>query len=231
VYVSGIATGIGGTGGADYDAWIAHYDSAGIQSWIRQFGTSDFEEAYAAAPDGSGGVYVSGWTNGSLGGPSAGFHGDPWLARYDGGCAGATIYCTAKVNSLGCTPSISSSGTSSASASAGFVVSSVNTLSNTAGLLMVGTSGRAAAPFQGGTLCLQTPIKRTPVVNSAGNPPPRDCSGVFAIDMNSFAAGGTMPALLVAGTVVDCQWWGRDSGFAPPNDVSLSNALEYTVCP
>ena len=40
------------------------------------------------------------------------------------------VYCTAKPNSLGCTPSIASSGTPSASASSGFTVSTTNVLNN-----------------------------------------------------------------------------------------------------
>ncbi|HVS10459.1 MAG TPA: hypothetical protein VMS76_11340, partial [Planctomycetota bacterium] len=50
--------------------------------WVRQFGTTVDDDAYAAAPDGSGGVYVGGATLGALGGPKVGSH-DAWLARYD----------------------------------------------------------------------------------------------------------------------------------------------------
>jgi hypothetical protein len=84
-------------------------------------------------------------------------------------------------------------------------------------------------------LCVKSPIKRTPGTNTFGNPPPNDCSGVPSIDMNLFAVGGgggtPLPELTVVGTVVDCQWWGRDPGFVAPNNTMLSNGLEYTVCP
>jgi hypothetical protein len=146
---------------------------------------------------------------------------------------GSTVYCTAKTNSLSCTPTIGSVGTPSATSGSGFVVSASNTINNKSGLLFYGVNGQSAMAFQGGTLCVKSPIKRTPGTNSGGNPPPNDCSGVFSVDMNLFAAGGLggtpLPALSVPGSVVDCQFWGRDPGFVAPNNTTLSDGLEYTV--
>jgi len=145
-------------------------------------------------------------------------------------------YCTAKTNSLGCTPAMGFTGVPSATLPSGFVVSSSNNRNQKSGLLFYGNTGRVATPFQGGTLCVKAPIKRTPAVNSGGTPlPANDCSGVYSIDMNAFRAGslGGSPApfLGVVGTVVNCQFWGRDPGFPAPNNTSLSDGLEYTVAP
>lgn len=144
-------------------------------------------------------------------------------------------YCVAKTNSLGCTPAIGFSGLPSATAGSGFVVSATNVRNNSSGMLFYSLSGRQNVPFQGGTLCVSAPILRTPVINAGGNPPPADCSGVFATDMNAFAVGtfgGSPPAaLLQPGTTVNCQFWGRDTGFAPPNNTQLTDALEYVVGP
>jgi hypothetical protein len=145
-------------------------------------------------------------------------------------------YCTAKVNSLGCVPAISSSGAPSAAATQGFVIAAASVRNNKSGLLFYGASGRASVPFQGGTLCVKTPLKRTPAVNSGGSlPPAADCSGVLALDMAAFAhgaLGGTpLAALQQPGAVIDCQWWSRDPGFAPPLNTSLSDALEFVVEP
>ncbi|RKY16071.1 MAG: hypothetical protein DRQ55_18765 [Planctomycetota bacterium] len=86
LYVSGKTRGsLGGPSAGDHDAWLAHYDSAGNQSWIRQLGTRSYDQASAVAPDGAGGVFVSGGSKGSLGGPNAGnsMQVDAWLAHYD----------------------------------------------------------------------------------------------------------------------------------------------------
>lgn len=149
--------------------------------------------------------------------------------------APVSVYCTAKTNSQGCVPQINWSGVSSASQTSGFSVISANTLSNKPGLLLYGVSGRAATPFSGGLLCIAPTVKRGLGTNSLGNPPPTDCSGAFSFDMNAFAAGqlggNPLAALQQPGQVVDCQWWGRDPGFAAPNNTTLSPGLEYTVGP
>jgi hypothetical protein len=84
-YLCGSTHGdLGGPNGGQghTDAWIAHHDAAGNQSWIRQLGTSSPDLAYSVAPDGAGGAYLSGYTEGNISGSSAGGD-DAWLARYD----------------------------------------------------------------------------------------------------------------------------------------------------
>jgi len=235
-FVGGRTAGnwLGSFSGGSADAWLANFDAAGNQSWGCQIGSSGYDSLHAIAPTGTGGVHVGGVTNGELGGPAMGAS-DFWFARYDPLHPAPASYCTAKLNSQGCAPRIESNGKPSAGAGNGFLVRATQVLNNKVGLLFYGLNGRATIPFQGGTLCVAAPVKRTPVCSSGGNPPPNDCSGVYLIDMNLFAAGGLggtpQPGLGVAGTLVDCQWWGRDPGFVAPNNTTLSDALEYTVHP
>ena len=149
-----------------------------------------------------------------------------------------TPYCLPKVNSLNCTPAIGANGTPSASATSGFTVECVLVRNNKSGLLFYRTGGtQAGVAFQCGTLCVgPAGIKRTPAQSAGGTPPPNDdCSGRYALDMNAFAAGAAGgnpdPGLLAPGTLVHCQWWGRDQGFNPPCNTTLSNGGEYTVLP
>ncbi|HUR27742.1 MAG TPA: hypothetical protein VM509_06125, partial [Planctomycetota bacterium] len=145
------------------------------------------------------------------------------------------VYCTAKVNSLGCTPAIGSSGFASAAAISGFVVRANQVRNSKVGLLLYGVRGRAVTPFSGGHLCLLSPVRRTSGLMSGGSTSGSDCTGVYSIDMSAFAAGvlggSPLPALRVVGTAVDGEFWGRDPGFPAPNNTSLSDALEYLVEP
>ena len=157
------------------------------------------------------------------------------LASTNGGCAASIVYCTAKVNSLGCLPTIGSTGTPSATTGSGFMVRATNVRNQKQGLLLYGINGRASAPFQGGIRCVNSPIKRSIPLNSGGTAQPaNDCSGAYAIDMNAFAVGtlgGTpLPVLQIPGTVVNCQSWGIDPGFPAPGNTTLSDGLEYTIC-
>ena len=82
-FIGGYTTGsLGGTNAGEADAWLARYDSAGTQTWIRQWGTSAWDTALVLCSDGAGGAFVAGDTSGSLGAPSAGIY-DAWLAQYD----------------------------------------------------------------------------------------------------------------------------------------------------
>jgi uncharacterized membrane protein len=180
-------------------------------------------DARMITPDGS--VIVGYGTN------PAGFQ-EGWIAEL--GCATSTIQCTAKLNSVGCQPAIFATGIPSATATSGFVLRATKLLNNMPGLMIYGTTGGAAIPFQGGTLCVATPVFRAPGMNSGGSLVGNDCSGTFNLDVNAFAhglAGGTpQAALTVPGTMVDCQFWARDTGFSAPNNSQLTNSLRYTVC-
>jgi hypothetical protein len=148
-----------------------------------------------------------------------------------GSCTACTgnvgAYCTAKVNSSGCTPSINFTGAPSATAGSGFTIGATNILNAKFGLFFYSKSGQQAVPFQGGTLCAKAPLIRTSLQSSGGTAP---CGGTFNMDFNAYIASGKDPGL-VPGTAVDGQYWSRDPGFAPPNNTNLTNGLHFVICP
>jgi hypothetical protein len=139
-----------------------------------------------------------------------------------------STYCTAKVNSLGCTPAISYQGAPSPTFGEGFAINATNVLNNKSGLLFYGVNGPLAVPFQGGHLCVRAPVRRTALQSSNGNPPPNDCSGAYTLDFNGRIASAADPAL-VTGTMVNAQYWSRDPGFPFPNNTGLTDAIQFTI--
>jgi hypothetical protein len=131
------------------------------------------------------------------------------------------------VNSLGCTPRIGWSGLPSLSSSSLFDVTAQDVINHKNGLLFYGY-GANAAPFQGGTLCVASPIRRTALQNSNGNAGTNDCSGSYAFDFNAWMQGGADPELFL-GSEVFAQYWMRDpqSAFA----TGLTDALHFHVLP
>jgi len=83
IFLTGYTDGdLGGVNAGSYDAWVAKYDTDGNQSWIQQFGTSDYDTASTVSADNDGNLYVSGITDGSLGSKNAGSY-DSWVVKLD----------------------------------------------------------------------------------------------------------------------------------------------------
>jgi hypothetical protein len=139
----------------------------------------------------------------------------------------ASSYCTAQLNTLGCSASYAVAGWPSASQASGFLLTVSNLRNQKTGVPFYGLSGPASAPFNGGTLCVQPPIKRIAVLASGGSASGDDCSGSVTYDFNARIALGVDPGL-VLGAVVHTQHWSRDPGAAPSN-TNLSNALEFCI--
>ncbi|MBI5433818.1 MAG: hypothetical protein HZA52_13380 [Planctomycetes bacterium] len=141
--------------------------------------------------------------------------------------AGPAQYCTAKVNSLGCTPAVAYTGTPSVlSCSTSFTLTATSLVGNKNGLWFYGTNGLNGAAFQGGHLCIKPAIKRLNVVNSGGQG--SACNGSISTDFNARICSGS-DAALVAGALVGTQCWSRDPN--SPSTTNLTSAISFTICP
>ncbi len=152
------------------------------------------------------------------------------IARAQWGTKQPVIYCTAKTNSLGCVPAIGWFGEPSATRVEGFQITASELRNNKPGLLLFSRAGRAATPFGGGVLCLAQRIKRTAIQTAGGRPTGNNCSGGLSVDFNTVIASG-IDVGLIAGATVQAQYWGRDQGFAAPNNITLTDALEFVIGP
>jgi len=143
---------------------------------------------------------------------------------FDSGASPAVCtICAPKVTSTGCLPSMGWTGSTSLSAGS-FDLTAHTLLPNRPGLFFYGAHGIAQA-FQGGTLCVQTPLKRTPVqLTSSG----ANCAGAVSLDFDAWIASGVDPALVV-GSRWAAQFWSRDP--AASSGSSFTNTLLFTLLP
>ncbi len=85
VYVAGHTAGAlpGQTSAGGADAFLIKYDRVGNVLWTRQFGSSEYDSGMAVGVDGSGNVYVAGYTDGTLPGETSAGLKDVFVRKYD----------------------------------------------------------------------------------------------------------------------------------------------------
>ena len=164
-------------------------------------------------------IGTSGPTGWSRRGDGALFSASPVGLRVTQGCAAPQSYCTAKLSSSGCLASVSSSGVPTPGG--GFAIQVSQVEGQRSGLVFHGSSGAVAAPFQGGFLCVNTPLVRLPPQLSGGSS--GACNGAFAYSLDALLSGAP------AGAQFWLQAWFRDP--LSPSTTGLSNALAFTRCP
>jgi hypothetical protein len=138
-----------------------------------------------------------------------------------------TTYCTPKTTSKGCAPLVTWTGSASLTGPDDFVLTASPALNKKVGKFVWGTAPKAL-PFAGGSLCVKLPFVRGPHLDSGGSATGSDCTGVFTWHFSQayMASKG-----VTAGAILYAQAWGRDQGFAPPNNSQLSNAIVFQVAP
>jgi hypothetical protein len=154
------------------------------------------------------------------------------FVRDVGIAANVTSYCTAGTSTNGCAADLSASGTTSISASSGFVLTCASVEGQKTGLLFYGLSGSTASPWAPSStsyLCVKSPTQRTSAQSSGGTA--NTCNGVLAIDFAAWIAvnPGAIGTPFVAGDTLFSQVWYRDP--PAPKTTNLSNALAFTMTP
>ena len=153
--------------------------------------------------------------------------------EFDTVASGPTIYCTAGTTTNGCVPSISGTGTPSASAPSGFTIDVTAVEGQKQGLVFYGldNTGFTPSPWGQGTslLCVKPPTQRTTNLSSGGTI--SMCDGLLSLDWNAYRAAnpGALGQPFAAGQQVFAQAWFRDP--PSPKTTNLSDALQFTLAP
>lgn len=142
----------------------------------------------------------------------------------------AVNYCTAGTTASGCNATLSATGTASLSSASGFDVDSATVEGDKDGLYFFSANGRQANSWGNGTSfqCVIPPVQRTPLI--AGSGTPGACDGSLSIDFNAWMNANPSKAP-AAGATVGMQLWFRDPSNTSNQTTSLSDAIEFGVCP
>jgi hypothetical protein len=143
------------------------------------------------------------------------------------GCAQPVVYCATKIDSNFCASQIGFAGYAKVSGTSAFDISLSGASNNRNGLLFYGY-GTHIAPFQGGALCCQPPVRRTQLQSTGGTVGVSDCTGSMHFDFNAYVRSG-VDSQLYAGRTVATQYYYRDP--MDPYRVGLSNGRYFTICP
>jgi hypothetical protein len=142
-------------------------------------------------------------------------------------CSAPVAYCPATPSSSGCVPRLGWQGAPRGGQSSGFDITLSLVPNQRNGLLFYGVSGRNALPWNGGTLCVQPPLRRTPLQASGGSSAPaNDCTGSYSLDFNTWISNGA-DSTLFTGQHVYVQFLTRDPAGAAP--LHLSQALDFYI--
>ena len=159
---------------------------------------------------------------------------DDYVAAFGGcnPCEHAYVYCVSSTTSSGCTPTLCTSGTPSASATSGFTVNGSNVEGQRMGALFYGVNGPRQTPWVAGNssfLCVRPPYQRVTPVISGGSL--GACDGAFATDLLAFWAAnpGALGTPVVAGDTFWAQAWLRDP--AAIGSLNLSDGIRWTMYP
>ena len=175
-------------------------------------------------------TYCDGGALGSADGYQVANAGDLTVSN-SGACIGVTAnYCTAGTSANGCSALISGTGTPSATAASGFDLVATGVEGSKDGLFFFSTNGRQANAWGNGTSyqCVVPPVVRAGLLTGTGTP--GLCDGSLSVDLNALwtAKPAKNPG---PGAVAQAQLWYRDPTNTSNQTTSLSNALEFNVCP
>jgi hypothetical protein len=144
-----------------------------------------------------------------------------------------STYCTSGTSASGCNAFIGAVGTPSASWPSGFSIFASQVEGQKDGLFYFSTNGRQANSWGSGTSyqCVTPPVVRTPIV--AGTGTAGTCNGFPIVSLNGLwcpfcPKPSKNPG---AGAIVQAQFWYRDPTNTSNQTTSLSNAIEFQVCP
>ena len=153
------------------------------------------------------------------------------IAFQGAGCNSNPVnYCTPGTSADGCTPTLSATGTASAAGVGSFTLSATGVAGDKDGLFFAGTNGQQANGWGNGTSfqCVIPPVKRYGLLGKTGTA--GLCDGTFSQELNGLwqANPSKNPG---AGAVVQAQCWYRDPANTSNQTTSLTDAIEFTVCP